>query len=253
MKRYIIAAVATGLLGLGWITLSRSASSRTVTPSFQEVLEAHGGREFITAASTFQAQAVRLTSTQPSSFFERQLRVAVDGARFRRHTLHPLGLREQVELFDGYAGYSATITPAQSGNASPQVSLLNNERLRAVKFSVETFGLLPMLRQCADAATEAVYACRTPGSLDKFHVRTQVGEWNVYADQSHLIRKLEMGDKTFGFADYRAAGGIRLPYVQRLSVGDRLIYELVFSAIDPTPYFATDHFNSETLGRATVQ
>ncbi len=253
MKRLISAVVVASLFSIGWIWLSSSASSRSVQPLFQAVLQAHGGQEALGSTVAFQAQAVRLTSTQPSAFFERQLRVSVNGTKFRRHIIHPLGLSEQEELFDGQAGFHTTSSRAEPGNGDSLMRPMDNGRLRAVKFSIETFGLLPLLRQCADSATEAIFAGRAPGSLNKFQVRTPTGEWRVYADSSHLIRKLEIEDKTFAFADYRTVNGLRLPYIERVSVGDRLIYELVFSAIDLNPSFSADHFKSETLGRDTAR
>jgi hypothetical protein len=253
MKKLIYAAVAASLLCLGWIAFSGSASSRVAVPLFQDVLRAHGGREAIASTVAFHAQAVRLTSTQLPAFFERRLRVSVDSAKFKRHTTDPLGLRDRGELFDGNAGFYAASSSDEQGRAAPQVLPMDSGRVRAARFSVETFGLLPLLRRCADPATEAIFEGRTPGSLDKFRVKTPAGDWSVYADQSHLIRKVEIGDKTIQFADYRSIGGLQLPFIQRLSVGDRLVYELVFSVIDPNPTFPADYFNPETLARETAR
>lgn len=248
MKRLIITTAAAILICLGWPTFSNRASSIDTMPEFEEVLRAHGGRAAISSTHKYYAQAVRLTTTQSPSFFERRLDVWVDGAKFRRRISHPLGLRERDELFTGDRGYYST--PIQGVS---KVALMDQDRLRAVRYSIETFGLLPLLRRCAEPGNQIVSEETYPGSLHRFVVRNSAGDWRVYVDRSYLIRSVEIGNQIIRFADYRSIRGLRLPYLQRLSVGERLVYELIFKTIDLNPGVPIGLFQTETLGRSGTQ
>ncbi|MGH9837546.1 MAG: hypothetical protein ACREEM_02050 [Blastocatellia bacterium] len=255
MKRLIRAMVITSFIAFGcWAAFSRNAPRAISAPLFQEVLGAHGGREAITSITASRMHGVRLTSTLPPGFFERRLQVEVADGKFRRQTADPLGLRTQVELFDGQAGFSLISGSHDQPEAvTAQVLRMSGDRLRAVKFSVETYGLLPLLQRCADPTAEVISQETTPARFSKFRVRTSAGEWNVYADESRLIRKMEIGDKTLRFADYRSAGGLQLPFIERLSVGQQLVYEMVISTIELNPAFPVDYFKPEALARAAVR
>jgi hypothetical protein len=255
MKRLIRVMAITGFIAFGcWAAFSRNAPRAISAPLFQEALNAHGGREAINSITAFRVQGVRLTSTLPPGFFERRLRVEVADRKFRRQITDPLGLRTHTELFDGQMGfYVVSNAREQQEGITPQTLRMSEDRLRAVKFSVETYGLLPLLQRCADPTAEVISQETTLARLIKFRVRTSAGEWNVYADESRLIRKIEIGDKTLQFADYRSAGGLRLPFIERLSVGQQLVYEMVFSTIELNPTFPADYFKPEALAREAVR
>jgi hypothetical protein len=254
MKRLIRAMAITSFIAFGcWAAFSRDAPRAISAPLFQEVLGAHGGREAITWTTAFRVHGVRLTCTLPPGFFERRLLVEVADGKFRRQTTDPLGLRTQNELFDGQTGFYVVSGSRQQEGVTPQILRMSEDRLRAVKFSVETYGLLPLLQRCADPAAEVIFQETTPARLSKFRVRTSAGEWNVYADESRLIRKIEIGDKTLQFADYRSASGLQLPFIERLSVGQQLVYEMVLSTIELNPTFPADYFKPEALAREAVR
>jgi hypothetical protein len=254
MKRLIRAMAITGFIAFGcWAAFSRSAPRAISAPLFQEVLGAHGGREAIASITASRVRGARLTSTLPPGFFERRLLVEVADGKFRRQTADPLGLRTQTELFDGQTGFYLVSGAGEQEGVTPQTLRMSGDRLRAVKFSVETYGLLPLLQRCADPTAEVISQETTPARLSKFRVRTSAGEWNVYADESRLIRKIEIGDKTLRFADYRSAGGLQLPFIERLSVGQQLVYEMVLSTIELNPTFPAGYFKPEALAREAVR
>jgi len=247
MKRLVRALTIAALLIPGmWIASSGNAARLKSSPLFEEVLQAHGGRGAIGSVSSFHAKAVRLTSTRPPEYIERKLTVSAFGPWFKRHIVDPLGLIEQFELFDGQVGYYSVV---EKGTAVDQPRLMDSERLRAVKFSIDAYGLVPILQTCSGPAVEAVFLERTPRSLDKFAVRTEAGEWFVYVDRSHRIVRVDIGDKILQFADYRSVNGLQLPFIQRMSLGSQLIYQLTFSTIELNPSFPTGYFSREAFGQ----
>lgn len=251
MKRFIRAMAIAGLIAVVcWAAFSHNAPRAISESLFREVLGAHGGLDAINSITAFRVQGMRLTST-PSGFFERRLRIEVAGGKFRRQIVDPLEIRTRTELFDGQTGfYLISDARERQEGVTPQTLSMSEDRLRAVKFSVETYGLLPLLQRCADPTAEVISQETTPARMSKFRIRTSAGEWNVYADESHLINKIEIGDKTLQFADYRSTGGLRLPFIERLSVGQRLVYEMVLSTIEMNPTFPADYFKPEALDRA---
>jgi hypothetical protein len=254
MKRLIQASVITSLIALTcWAAFSRSAPQALSASLFQEALRAHGGREAIASITASRVEAVRLTSALPPDFIERRLRVEVAGGKFRRRVVDPLGLRTQFELFDGRAGFSLISSSGDGQGTPPPLLPMSGDRLRAVKFGIETCGLLPLLQRCADPRAEVISHEAVSARLNKFRIRTSAGEWNVYTDESHLIRKAEIGDKALQFADYRPVGGLQLPFIERLSAGQRLVHEFVFTTIELNPTWPADYFRPEALVRETTR
>jgi len=250
-KKLMRVAAVLPLLYFGWW----AASSRGVAPpasplALEETLRAHGGREAIDAIAAFRAQAVRLTSTQPPAFFERGMTLDVAGAKFRRQIEAPLGQRPQVEWFDGQRGFQ--LNSLDRAEKQPSVLAMNERRLQAVKSNVALFGLLPILQRCAELGVGTIAQDGGSERFSKFRVKTSAGEWTIYTDRSHLIRQVEIGPWLLQFADYRSVGDLRLPFVQRLSSGQRLVYELVFSAIELNPAFPAGYFTAETPAREVV-
>jgi hypothetical protein len=200
--------------------------------------------------STFSAEAVRLTSRptgidpQLASFFERQVSVVVSGDAYRRHTADRLGLREQFDSFDGAKPYHAVIENGGLIEAADSTS--NSER--GAEFGVKTFGLVPILKQLLDPATEVAYLGRVYGR-DKFDVRTATDRWVIFTDSEHLICRLEARDRVIEYANYRPVDGVRLPFIQRLSIGGSLFQETVFSSITLNPGLHRGYFNREAISK----
>lgn len=249
MKKKLLGAVlaAISISGVCWIAFSSRASSANPTAAFQQVLNAHGGREAIAAVTAFRTRARRLTFTAPSVFFERQLLVEVDGVKFRRLIVDSPGVRTQAELFDGQSGFKVVSDLQRKPPEALLAQPMNARRLSAVSSSIETSNLLRLLQRCADPATKIIAQASGPGSLNKFQIQTGIGEWLVYADQSHLIRQIEIGTRQFQFADYRAVGRLHLPFTERLSANQQWSQELTFSTIELNPDFPADYFTPAAL------
>jgi hypothetical protein len=265
MKKWIVAALVI-VLALLFVMALPSRQSATVPPpsdipalapaapspttftvsstSFEEVLSAHGGRKEIAAISALTVAAARLSVISLTDFFERQVVVSLDGTRFKRRVADLLGLRTEIECLDERGVFrAAVITRAATGEAVSAAAPNDDARRRDVKLMVDTSSLLLILRRCTDASVRVVAAERAAQGLDKFTLATVDGTLIVYADRLHLVRRVEMGDKVFQYAEYRTVDGLQLPYVQRLSIGSRLFYEWFISNIDLHPTFAPGFFN----------
>jgi hypothetical protein len=216
------------------------------------VLRAHNVQPGAALLSACTIEALRLPSfpADPDSdvphFFERKQVVSIQGNAFISHSVAPLGVRTQTYVFDGRAGY---LSLAEKGSPV-EVTAIEGPELRAVEFGVKTFGLVPILNLLSDPKTESVHLGRTARKQDKFQVRTPGGNWTLYANQQHLISRLEAGDQIIEYADYRTTDeGLSLPFIQRAYRGGKLLYELVFTRVELNRAFAPGYFSRETLTR----
>jgi hypothetical protein len=263
MKKLICTLILGGLFSTGLLALSSEKPGHPVPAvstgeanqpaspvSIGEVLRAHNVAQHPDSLSAFSAEAVRLTSRPPGidrelpSFFERQVSVVLASNTYKRHTADPLKLREQYDLFDGSVPYHAVV---EKGRLIEEANQMADSQSRGVEFSVKTFGLVPILKQLSDPVTEAVYLGRTVGSQDKFDIRTATDRWTLYADTEHLIRRVEVRDKAIEYASYRSVDGVRLPFIQRLSIGGQPFQELVFTRINLHPKLRPGYFSRETF------
>ena len=212
---------------------SNSGVRRYEATLVEEVLQAHGGRKSIASISGFRVGFAKLTYTSPFDFFERQVRISSDGEQFTRETIHPDGKRRRYEVFDGRGSFQVEQSwQDENGDIKRQPFPADSYRLRDVRFSIETSGLIPLLRRLSLQQTNPHFLERTPQMLDRFEVTTPDGRLIISVDQSRLIRRLEVRDISFQFADYHATGGLMLPRIQRVVVGQRLVQELFFSEVN---------------------
>ena len=213
--------------------------------SFEEVLAAHGGRQAIAAVASLRVEAARLSIISLTDFFERQMVISRNGAQFKRRTADPLGLRTEIEWLDPRGGFhAAVITRAANGDAVSAPALEDDSRRHDVQLMADTCCLLLILQRSAESSVRVTAVERAAQGLDKFSLVTAAGPLIIFADQSHLVRRVEMGEKVFQYGDYRAVGRLRLPFIQRLSIGSRLFYEWFIGKIDLHPTFPPDFFNA---------
>jgi hypothetical protein len=248
--------VSSGSIGVADQSASPVSINKVNQPaspvSIGEVLRAHNVPQNPDALSSFDAEAVRLTSRPPGiphelqSFFERRVRVVMAGNVYKRHTADRLRLREQYDLFDGNLPYHAVV---ENGSLVAPANLVTDAESRGVELGIKTFGLVPILKQLADSTTEAIYLGRTVYGQDKFDVKTATDRWTLYTDAEHLISRVEMRGKTIEYASYRAVDGVRLPFVQRLSSGGQLVQELNFTRITLNPKLPSSTFSREALAK----
>lgn len=214
------------------------------SPPFLAVLTAHGGRHALQEVSAYSIEATRLTYTTPPEFFERKVTIVTQGSKFSRLTTHPSGVKRQYEIFDDQGQFhSWSVLSDERGGSIEKKGAADADTLRSVRFSVETFNLLPLLVRLAEASSQARFVERTPAALDKFIVAVRGREWAVYTDITHLIRRIEFEGKVFEFANYAQAGDLQLPLFQRVLLGDRPVFDMMFSRIDLNPELAQDYFN----------
>jgi hypothetical protein len=235
-------------------SLSSSLTSGPAPPaglaplsSFEEVLDAHGGRAAIAEVKAFTAEAVKLVPTSSTEAFERKVVVSTDGSRALRHTSDPLGLRTHIESLDGGSLRASVIERGADGEPFVVAEPADETRQRAVKYMIESTGLVPFLQKLARPRAVVVAQSQASGGLERFSVQTEGGVMVVEADAAHLIRQIEIGGRAFHFADYRPVGALRLPFIERLTFGDRLVFEWFFSRIDLNPKFASDYFEPVAL------
>jgi len=248
MKTLIYTLVLGGLIS-GAMFAPISGNSKRTTPviSITDVLRAHNDARKYAALGTWLAEGVKLTSlpggleSDIASFFERKVRVVSDGRSFKRYKADPMGLREQVDLFDGQ---SASHTVKENGQQVEETGIEGSE-LASVEFSIKTFGLVPILRELADPSTQVTHLEQTPRKQDKFMVRGTMGDWTVYCDRQHTICRVEIGDKAIEYADYRIVDGVRLPFFQRVFLNGRPVYEIIFTRIALGPNLPAGYFKRE--------
>lgn len=253
MKNLIYAS-ALGVLIFAGLLMPIPGKSYQPNPavSLGEVLSAHNVPPDPAALSAFAAQAVKYTfydngdHGKSPGFFERKVSVSFDGEAFTYRKSHPLGIRDQLYMFDGRAAYSALVEKGEAVEAASQSA---DSQIEAARFSARTFGLVWMLKHISSASAEAVYLGETAQKQEMFEVEIADDRWTLYTDRQRLIRKLEKGNKTIEYADYRSVEGVWLPFVQRLYLGGRLVYELVFTEITLDPAFSPDGFTREALMR----
>lgn len=251
MKKQIC-ALALGVLFFTGLAATSSGKSNQAAPNISpgDLLQAHNVAQRSKALSASITEAVKLTSVYGNSggelpnFFERKVSVSVNGNAFRREKVDPLGLREQVEVFDGR---QATRTVIEMGRQVEEVNQTGDAQLRNLELSIRTFGLLPILKQLSDQAAEVVYLGRTSRKEDKFEVKSATGSFILYADQGHVIRRVEAGNRVMEYADYRSVKGVLLPFIERVFVKGQLSHELVFTKIELNPVFPDGYFSREAL------
>lgn len=247
MKKLIFALILVGVMSAG--LLIQSFGGVRSAYSISNVLRAHGVSAE-SASTRYTAVGSNVMAYEGSSdgkhhnLFAQDFALAIDGERQRFDTVNVAGQVSDSYRFEG-AAYSHSLEGVKEPiNATNQVGDLDSEL--ALKH-VRIFGLMPFLRQLADQRTVATYASRTAAGYDKVKVQTGTGNWTFFSDDSGLIQKIEIGEATILFSDYRPVKGVQLPFNERIYKGQRLIYELGFIRIDPSPATDIDFFNQPDL------
>ena len=260
MRRGIVALLLAGLMILTGIVFAFFGKARPFIFPMKEVLEAHHVQHRPDALAVYLAQATRLThykvppAIDSQGYFERTIRVAVDNDAFRRDNLDARGLRRQIDLFDGQRVYRAELQRDRLiGSAGP----LDESESRAVQSAVMLFGIMPILKQLQVAADRTVDLGVTEDGQEMFTIQTGSGEWTVYVDKEHLIRRLQMirnqHQVTIDYSGYREIEGVRLAFVERVSADGSLLYDLFFDRIDLSPAFPAGSFSREGLVQETIR
>jgi hypothetical protein len=234
------------LVGVGMALAARlvyrRAAQRPVSVSVLTVLQAHGGGQKQWPRFTQQGTLMYDLdiSAGSQSMFERKLKLSVDGsfARYDRTTLD----RTRSYLFDGQSVVRTTF------EAETQVEdkVIDGVEAVSVRRQIATFGLLPILRRLSEPNTQAVYVGATSKG-NRFQVKTVDGSWYFYANSNNLIDRLEDGEISITYRDYRTVQGLTLPFYQQVRKGDKLLYDIKLETFDLHPVFVVGFFKSALL------
>lgn len=216
--------------------------------TFEEVLNSHGVRAAQDSGSRFHLNTIERTMTKtPDNYVESHVVTAVDGNRLRRETSDPLCLYSRVETIDDSGRYYGKALFRKDGTIISEELPADGNRVKTICWLVETTGLLPLLREFSRESTQAYWVRHTVDDLEEFQVATPKGECTVYADRTHLIRSIKMGDVLLSFSNHQNVGSLRLPYVEQILLHGRLVREIYFSSIDFNPAFETGYFDGSTV------
>jgi len=245
LRRVVIWSVL--LVGVGMALATRLVYQRAahgpVSISVLTVLQAHDGQNNNQWPRFTQRGTLMYypdISAGSQGIFERKLRLSVDGssARYDRTTLD----RTQSYSFDGQIVLRTTF------DAGTQVDgrVINGVEAVSIRRQIATFGLLPILRRLSEPNTQAVYTGATSKG-NRFQVKTIDGSWYFYANSNNLIDRLEDGEISITYGDYRAVQGLTLPFYQQVRKNNKLLYDIKLETFDLNPVFAVGFFKNDVL------
>jgi hypothetical protein len=245
LRRVVIWSVL--LVGVG-MTLAarlvfRRAAHGPVSISVLTVLQAHGGQNN-NQWPRFTQQGTLMyypnISAGSQGMFERKLMLSVDAscARYDRTTLD----RTQSYLFDGQTVVRTTFDT----ETQLEGRVINGVEAVSIRRQIATFGLLPILRRLSEPNKQVVYIGATSKG-NRFQVKTIDGSWYFYANSNNLIDRLEDGEISITYGDYRTVQGLTLPFYQQVRKNDKLLYDIKLGTFDLNPVFAVGFFKSHLL------
>lgn len=247
---YIVIFTALLLIAIGAAGVVK-LSRRNSAPAFRQpepnssralvlaILQTHnGGSE--RACTRFSQQGTQTYSVRvlkKTQQFDRKLTLATDGfvVRFDKATVD----LNQSYLLDGN---TLVRTTAQTGTR-PEAKPVSGVEAASIKFQIATFGLLPVLKRLSDPGAQVLYVGATSKG-NRFEVKTVNGSWYFYANEKHLIVRLEVGEINITYGDYRTVRGMILPFKQYVRKGEIFLYEINFDSFVLNPVFGPDFFKS---------
>jgi hypothetical protein len=199
---------------------------------FNDVVKAHGG-ERVLLADSIQAAVTRLTPKEaPLSFVERRLVIATCASSLRVDSVDPGSLIHRIEVIDGRTGYSGLWYSPGDPTGARHALPADESRSSALRWSVEIACLPTLLRRLARSSFAPQWVGRSTRGWDAFVVGESGRDWQIAADEHHLIRQVATGDLVLDFSDVRdVGGGMTLPYIENVYLEGRLVYTLFFSQI----------------------
>lgn len=211
------------------------------------VLQAHGVDKD-KAGSAFKQDAILTyyeeSPTGPKPMAQQELNFSTDGSLFRldKTIFNTTPNRTQSFLFNG----QTLVQTTREGGTQLDAKVPDNLEVAFVKFQMDSFDLLPVLRHLWDPSMQVVYLGVTSKG-NQFLIKTAVGDRFFYTDSNNLIVRFEADETNITYSDYRTFDGLNLPFQQHVKKGDKLLYEIKFGAYDFNPVFAPEHFKSGLL------
>ncbi len=212
--------------------------------AIEDLLQAHGGRDAISAINSYRVEMTKIVNTVPPKFFAQKVRLSVEGNKIRRETTDPRGERTRVEMIDENGRFHS-VAMVRSEASAPRSTTMSEDAQResVVRANVAASSLIPFLKSFSDSAASAYYLGREPGDMDKYVVAAAGRQFIVFLDRNRLISRVEIGRNRFEFADFRQVGSLRLPFLERISVGNREVFEFFFSEYNVNLTFEHHHFS----------
>jgi len=202
-------------------------------PSIDLVRHAHnldanyGALRFL-RGEAYKATWLDIGDNRDNDSFVRKHVVFIDGERYLRTKTHPSGLRSQSDLItDGRAFRTAV----EKGKAQQDIFEIDGAKTAQLRISFETFGLFWVLRLLGDPTTQAEYVGKSSEGWDRFRVKSGSMNFTLTADTQHLIRKMEIQNQLYEFGDIREVDGVKMAFLQHVTIGQRPVYDLVFTSI----------------------
>lgn len=110
-----------------------------------------------------------------------------------------------------------------------------------IKSRIATCSLLPLLKRLSDPGTKVIFIGKTPKG-DQFEAKTDKGTWYFYSNSNHLIERLDNGEFSITYGDFRTVGGVTLPYYQEVWKGETFLYNIKFDSFELNPVFDSGFF-----------
>lgn len=246
MTKIIYSILLSGMLSAGLLAPTTGRQQGAQSGSIAAVLRAHNAAQ----ASSLTASASKALKLEPyegspdgksHNFFVHVVSVVARGESFRCETGSFEGQMLETYVSDGAVCSRLVAGPNGLVNSAKRIG---ESQLRIIEASVSQFGIIPLLQRLSDPLTEVRYLGRTESGDDRFEVKMPSGIWTVLADQTSLIRRLEIGKTTIVFSSYRSVQGVLLPFNERVMVDGKPFYELGFVKITLNPKLDGDLFNS---------
>lgn len=234
------AGLATGSSTKSFVGRPAARSSNT---DFEAVFDAHGGRSAITATTAARAQLVRLTWTDRDSFYEKLIELSTQGPSFERLIAGKQRGKTEIEVFDGLGTFRASSHLLADGDRVEYPLPSSSERLADVQAAIQSTGLLPLLIAFAQPGVEVTVKGAGSNGLEEFALKTRSGEFVVYADSAHLIRRVDAGSVVMLFADMREVPPLVLPFAEKILMNKRVVFDLYFSRVELNPAFPAGKFD----------
>ncbi|PYP86330.1 MAG: hypothetical protein DMF61_13475 [Blastocatellia bacterium AA13] len=198
MKQLLYAITLVGLVCIALSASSNTTSQQLGSLSIEKILRAHNVPRDAPFLSNWTAEAVRTThyasdvDAGAPGIFQRKLIVSIEGNSFRREKADPLGVREEIDAFDGRTASHSTSEQGMAVDGTPS----DYRRRKAVEVSVHTFGLIPVLKELAEHSAKIEYNGRL-ADLDCFKVRTSLARisqrpTNSWVDERKTCFEREM-------------------------------------------------------------
>jgi len=252
MKKSLLSPVVIGsllLLGVGGVATVRFVNSTNqqagptpVNVSVFSVLQAHSVRHTERMSFTQKATLIRYVESAggPQRLSEKNLTLSIYDSlvRFDKTT-------DDTNQSYLLLGQTLVRTTYRAGTRQ-EVKIVDVAEADSIKVQITTCGLAPILKRLSEPDRQVLFLGASSKG-NRFEVKASGGSWYFYTNTTDLIDRLEFGDMSITYGDYRTVDGLNLSFYQQVRKGDRLLYEIRLDTFDFNPTFAPGFFKSDLL------